>query len=357
MAIVAVWTGTVVGLRLLLAGRIRLPRLVDGPGPAALFVALTAAAALFVYPAVDDRQSVGGGSDTDDAVLVVLDGIRNGDENPYGTDTYLGNPPASGPGSLVWFAPVGTRALYPLGLIAAAAALVAALRWATGGWRTASLTVALVAGSLPWWEALAQGSDHVPLACALAGAAALADRATRRAASGARLDPGLAVVGALVLGTLATTRAAYAHVPLLVAVALWRVDRRAAVAVGAAGTAVVVALHGALVARVGWDDYAPVQQLLVKSDEDLTSVGRAVVAVGVLGAVVLVAAFLLRRPAAGPAPLLLAGVGAPMVAIAVAGLLTAREPAQWSAGNYFLDTVPLAAYWVVAKVSDLSSDP
>ena len=153
-----------------------------------------------------------------------------------------------------------------------------------------------------------------------------------------------------------TTRAAFGHVPVLVGLALWRRDRRAAVVVGAVGTATVLALHAVLIARVGWQEYTPIQQLLVKSDEDLSDLGRAVVVAGVVAAAVLVLRAV-RRGQLSPAPLLLAGVATPMVAIALAGLLVARGPSSWSAGSYFLDTVPLAAYWVAARVLAVDSSP
>ncbi|MBA2282271.1 MAG: hypothetical protein H0W25_13735 [Acidimicrobiia bacterium] len=155
----------------------------------------------------------------------------------------------------------------------------------------------------------------------------------------------------IALGVLATTRAAFGHVPALVALALWPRGRRAALAVGLAGTAVVLALHGALIARVGWSEYTPVQQLLVKSDEDLSDVGRLVVVAGVVLAGVLVAVQLRRRDAMRPAPILLAGVGVPMVAIALAGLVTARDPSSWSAGSYFIDTGVIAAVWAAERVA------
>ncbi|MDQ3293572.1 MAG: hypothetical protein M3527_03870, partial [Actinomycetota bacterium] len=72
------------------------------PWPSLALVAVALAVAVVAYPVFDERRSTGGGSDADDAVLVVLDNLEAGVHDPYETDTYLGNPPASGPGSLVW---------------------------------------------------------------------------------------------------------------------------------------------------------------------------------------------------------------------------------------------------------------
>jgi hypothetical protein len=221
----------------------------------------------------------------------------------------------------------------------------------TGGWVVPSLVALLTAVAAPFWEGLAQGSDHLPFACSLVVGAALVDRARRRP-----LPPALLLVAGVLLGALATVRTPYGVAPALLALALLPRDRRGALLLGGAGTATVVALHGALVARVGWDAYAPVQQLLVKSDEDLGRAGRLVVVAGVALAAALLVARLRRGPEGRrPVPLLLIGIGVPMTSIALAGLLTARDSSSWSAGSYFLDTLPLTALWLADRVAPLDS--
>lgn len=315
----------------------------DRAWPALVFVTAVAVFALIAYPIFDARQSTGGGSDADDAVVLVIDGLRSG-ENPYARDTYLGNPLTTGPGAALWFFPWSSRALYPIGIALAVGVTVVVLRAARGSWAWPALFATLLAASVPFWEGVGQGSDHLPFACSLVWAAAILDR--RRPPPNATL----AVALGAALGVLATTRAAFFFVPVVAAATLWWRDRRAALLIGAVGTAAVVGLHAAFIALSGWDDYGPVQQLLVKSDDDLTDAGRALVVVGLVIAVVGVVAELRRREECRVAVALLIAVGAPMTAIALAGLLTASEPSQWSAGSYLLDTVALGAAWFAGSV-------
>jgi peptidoglycan/LPS O-acetylase OafA/YrhL len=95
-----------------------------------------------------------------------------------------------------------------------------------------------------------------------------------------------------------------------------------------------------------------VQQLVTKSDEDLGDAGRAVVVGGVaLGALVVLREA--RRAQPDAAVLVLAGIGAPLAAIALAGAATADEPAAWSEASYLLPTLVVAA--VVAATAVVES--
>jgi hypothetical protein len=144
-------------------------------------------------------------------------------------------------------------------------------------------------------------------------------------------------------GVLATWRAAYLHLPLLLAVARWRHDRRAAIVTAVAGTAVALVLHAVLLSWTdgGWDAYDPVQQLVVKSDEDLAAWGR-----GLLIAAVAASAFVVFVEASRRQPreevVVLAGIGGPLAAIAIAGVLGADDPAGWSESSYLLPTLVVA---------------
>ncbi|MBA2497903.1 MAG: hypothetical protein H0V33_12565 [Acidimicrobiia bacterium] len=318
-----------------------------GPVIVAGFLAAVLVGALVVYPFVDGRRADGSGADVDDAVLVLLDGLRGGAEDPYAVDTYLGNPPASGPGALVWFFPFGTRTLYPFGIVAAVGLLFVLLRRWTGSWLEPGIAALLLAVSVPFWEAVAQGSDHLPFACGLAATAVYFDR--RRVTT---VPTGAAVVAALCLGALATFRFAFLHVALLVGAALWQQGRRRlGLVVGLGGTAVAVMLHASLVVRSSWETYAPVQQLFTKSQVDLNAAGKVVLAAA-LAATVVALLIALRRPGGPPvATVLLIGIGGPMNGIALAGLTTARAPAQWSAGGYVVDCLVLAAVVAAAAVA------
>jgi hypothetical protein len=349
VAVAVLWVATVVVLWQLH----RRSRLNDMPvlrhwAPSVALVALATVAALGVHPVVNDRGNDGAGTDADDAVLVVIDGIRHG-ADPYEGVTYLGNPPANGPGAAVWFWPFASARTFSLGLVVALAVTLAVLRWSTGGWQVPSLVAVLVAGSIPFWEALAQGSDHLVAACAMTWGAAVAARwrsATLRVAGVAS--------AAVVIGVLATIRVPFGVVPALVAAAWWWRDRRAALVFGMVGTATVVALHAAFIAWSGWDGYHPVQQLLVKSDEDLGPSGRWIVAAGCAVAAVVVVMELGRRVAARPEVVLIAGVGIPMASIAVAGLIRADGPSSWSAGTYLLTGLVATATFVAVEVSSVS---
>jgi hypothetical protein len=315
----------------------------DRAWPAIGFAALVTVVGLTAYPVFDARESTGGGSDADDAVVLVIEGLREGTD-PYAADTYLGNPATAGPGSAVWFFPWSSQSTYPIGIALAVAVTILVLRVATGAWSTPTLFAGVLGASVPFWEGVAQGSDHLPFACSLVWAAAFLDRRRPPPSVVAALALGLA------LGVLATSRAVFLFVPAVAAATLWWRDRRAALALGVAGTGIALALHAALIARSSWDGYDPVQQLLVKSDEDLSTAGRVLVIIAIVAAAVGVLAELRRRADARVDVVLLIAVGVPMIAIAIAGLLTAREPSDWPAGTYFLDTVALAAAWVTGSV-------
>jgi hypothetical protein len=345
VALVAVWGG---GLAAVVALHRRRPALPHPAAVVAVVLAAVAVVALAVYPPVDARRSSGGGSDADDAVLLVVDGMRSG-HDPWAHETYLGNPITAGPGSGLWSLPWSTRRTYPIGIVVAVAGTAAVLRWATGSWREPAGWAVLLALSIPFWEGLAQGSDHLPFACSLVAVAAVVDRRP------GPLGPRLAVLTGIGIGVLATARAVFGFVPALAAAARWRDDRRGALVLGGVGTAVVAGLHAWGLSRSGWDGYTPIQQLLVKSDEDLGTVGRLLVVLGAVAGVALVVR-LLRSPTHPSAvALLLTGVGLPMVSIALAGLLRADGAASWSAGNYFLDTVALAAGWVASSTAPAPS--
>jgi len=189
---------------------------------------------------------------------------------------------------------------------------------------------------------VAQGSDHLAMACGLALLVTGVQQQVRRDLP-VRTSRWHWVGWGVLAGVLATWRAAYLHLPLLVAAALWRRSRRAALLVGGVGTGVALALHSWLLASTAsWDDYDPVQQLVVKSDEDLGAAGRALVAVVVVAAAVAVLAEL-RRAAPRLDVLVLAGIGAPLAGIAVAGTFTADDPGSWSEASYLLPALVLAA--------------
>ncbi len=343
---------TVIGCWYLLEGRdapvVRPPGVARaGPIVVGGFLAAVLVCALVVYPVIDGRRADGSGADVDDAVLVLLDGIRDGVENPYAVDTYLGNPPASGPGALVWFFPFGTRTLYPFGIVAAVGLLFVMLRRWTGSWLEPGIAAVLLGVSVPFWEAVAQGSDHLPFACGLAATAVYFDR--RR---GAMVPTGAVAVAVVGLGALATFRFAFLHVALLVGAALWQQGRRRlGLVVGLGGTAVAVVLHAALIARSSWETYAPVHQLFTKSQDDLTGAGTAILVAALTATVVALMVALRRSGGPRVATMLLIGIGGPMSGIALAALTTARAPAEWSAGGYFVDCLALAAVVAAAAVA------
>lgn len=354
-ATVGVGAVTVIGCHHLLEARnepARWTTWIARAGPAVVggFLALVLAGALVVYPFVDGRRAAGGGADVDDAVLLVLDGLRSGVDNPFAAETYLGNPVTTGPGALLWFFPFGTRALYPLGIVAALVLLFALLRRLTGSWFEPAVAAVLLTVSLPFWEAVAQGSDRLVFACGLAIGAVYFDRRP------AAVPPRAVMVAVVGLGALATFRVAYLHVPLLVGAALWRQGRRRlGLTVASGGTAVAVMLHAALIARSSWDGYTPVHEVFDKSQDDLNGVGRAILVVALIATVV--ALIVALRRAGGPrvSTVLLVGIGGPMGGIAVATLSTARAPAQWSQGGYLVEALVLAAVVAAATIARLSS--
>jgi hypothetical protein len=347
VALAAVWVLSALGAWALVSGRLtdRLPwRVLGTPWPAAALLAAVAVCALAVYPAVDDRRSTGGGSDADDAVVLVVDQLRDG-EDPFALDTYLGNPPTTGPGSVLWAAPWPGRRAYAGAVVVALGLTLAALRRWCGGWEVPSLTALVLATSVAFWEGMAQGTDHLAMACGLAVVATAVWR---------RLDGRAVAAVAVLAAVVGTWRGAYLHVPLLLGAAVWRRSRRDAVVLAVAGTALALLLHGVLLSWTdGWDAYDPVQQLVVKSDEDLSAFGRGLVAASVITGAVVVLAELRRRRDPDPSVLLLAGLGAPLAGIAVAGALTADDPAAWSEASYLLPTLVLAS--VVAARSVVES--
>jgi hypothetical protein len=343
LAVAAVWSATLVAAWAL-ARRPPRWRVLATAWPSALLVALVAICALVVYPEVDGRRATGGGSDADDAAVLVSERVING-LDPFGADTYLGHPPTTGPGSVLWAMPFPTRGAYACGIVAALAITLLLLRRRDGSWVPASL-VALVLGlSVPFWEAVAQGNDHLPMAAWLAVLTCV----------GVRDWP--APVTAVVAGVIATWRAAYLHLPVLLGLAYWRRDRAKAAVVAVGGVAVAVVLHAVLLRWTagGWDAYDPVQQLFVKSDEDLAAWGQVVLVVAVVASALIV---VLEAATARPRPevLVLAGIGGPMAAIAVAGAATADDPPAWSEASYLLPTIVLAAVVVARAVVESRRD-
>lgn len=316
------------------------------------FLTVVLAVCVVVYPVVGAGRDPASGIDVDDAVLIVLDGLQRGVDDPLAVETYLGNPVTTGPGALVWFSPFGTEARYPLGIFAAVVGLVVLLRRWTGSWFEPSVAAVLLTVSVPFWLAVAQGADRVPFACGLAAAAVYFDRRP------AVVPPWAATAAAVGLGVLATFRFAYLHVPLLVGAALWQQGRRRlALAVGLGGTAVAALLHGALIARSSWEGYTPVHFTFTKSQDELNDLGRALLAAALVATVVaLVVA--LRRPG-GPrvATMLLIGIGGPMTGIVVAGLAQARATDQWGTASYAVECIVLAAVVAAAAVARRSSPP
>jgi hypothetical protein len=337
IALLVVWAASAAALWALLRHRPRWA-LLRTPWPAAVLLVLVAVCAAFVYPAVDDRRSTGGGSDADDAVVLVVEQVRGGDD-PFARDTYLGSPPTTGPGSVLWALPFPGKRAYAAGIVLAVGAVLLALRrWF--GWEVASLTAILLAGCVPFWEGVAQGNDHVTMACGVAIVVAAVEH-RRRTVAPASTAWWLALAAGA--GVLATWRAAYLYLPVLLAIVLWRRSRREAILVAAVGIGLALVLHAALLSRTAsWDDYDPVHQLAVKSDEDLGDGGRALVlGAAIAGAVVALGEARRERP--DPATLVLAGIGAPLAAIALAGAVTAEEPAAWSEASYLLVTLVVAA--------------
>lgn len=338
VALAVVWIASALGIWALVHGAPHW-RVLRTPWPSITLVALVAVCAVVVYPEVDGRRSTGGGSDADDAVVLVVDRMRDG-LDPFGADTYLGNPPTTGPGSLLWAAPFPGRGPYAFAIVLAVGGALVWLRRRHGSWVVPSIVAVLLGASVPFWEGVAQGTDHLAMAC---GLALLATGVHQRDGSVRLLHSSAAAV-AVAAGVLATWRAAYLHLPVLLAAALWRRSRRAAVVVAVGGTAVALALHAALLSWTdgGWDAYDPVQQLFVKSNEDLSSGGRALVLAGVAAGAA-VALRELARPRPRADVLVLAGIGAPLGAIAVAGAIAADDPAGWSEASYLLPTLVLAA--------------
>lgn len=336
VAVSGVWVASAAGAWLLVQRAPRWP-LLRTPWPVAGLLVAAMACALVVYPEVDGRRSTGGGSDADDAVVLVADRVRSG-EDPFAADTYLGNPPTTGPGSVLWALPFPGRRAYAAAVVPALAAALLILRRRTGGWDAPSLAAVVIGASVPFWEGVAQGTDHLAMAAGLVVLTAAVP------SDAARPSAAVAVAVATLAGVLATWRAAYLHLPVLVAAAWWPRSRRGAAIVAAGGLLLAVALHGVLLSWTdgGWDAYDPVQQLFVKSDDDLSPGGRAMLVAGVLAATGAVLAEW-RRPRPRAEVLVLAGIGGPMATIAVAGLLTADDPAAWSEASYLLPTLLLAA--------------
>lgn len=288
------------------------------------------------------QQTIGTGTDVDDAALLVLDGLQRGVENPFAVNTYLGFPVTTGPGALLWFWPFGLR-LYPLGIFVALAGLFVLVRRVSGSWLESAIAGALLAGSVAFWQALAHGTDRVVFACGLAAVGVYFDRRP------AKVAPGAVLVAVLGVGALATFRFAYLHVPLLVGAALWQQGRRRlGLGVGLGGTAVAVMLHGAFIARSSWEGYSPIHHIVTKSQDDLSDVGEWILMAALVAtAVALLVA--LQRPG-GPrvSTMLLIGVGGPMMGTAVASLTMADAPIGWGNAAYFVESLVLASVTAAA---------
>ena len=243
-------------------------RAVAQPLLAVGFVGAVLLVGLLAYPICRRaRRSTGGGSDADDAVLLVIDGIRDGARPlrrrhlPRAT-----RPTGPGIGALVLpvVDPVDLPARHRAGRSPARSPL---LRLGHGGWHQAGLVALLLGAACRSGRASGRAPTTSSFACSLVWAARLP------AAPADRFDPSawLVVSSGLVVGALATSRAVFALRPAC--------SPRPAPG-GATGAPALVfggVRHRSRApastvrpspARAGTAT-TPVQQLLVKSDEDL----------------------------------------------------------------------------------------
>ncbi len=131
------------------------------PWPAVLLVAAFTLVTLFVYPYADALKLQGAGSDADDALILSAQALIRL-ENPYSLSTYLGNPPAPGPGWAFLAIPFSFPGTYWLFFPSTLALALWRLRLAGSDWTTVNRFTILMASSLCVWELAAIGSDYLP---------------------------------------------------------------------------------------------------------------------------------------------------------------------------------------------------
>ena len=302
------------------------------------FLIAIAAVAIWVYPAADGLRTELRGSDQDDAIIICGRALVEG-VYPYGSETYLGNPPSPGPGALLLFMPSLLTGWFPLTTVLTVILALIWIRKQHGPAVVGAFSV-LLSSSVIYWDLLAVGSDLVAIGLLIAVATDWSSNVAKRRE---------AVALGILAGVLGGTRVPLLFLPLLPAFATWGRHRGLGVCIALMGLATATALHGAFWV---WDpgSYTPIH-LLGKGDSILGVGGR----LALLSICALAGAWLVMNRTRIDIHLwtTVLGLGLPLGATALASLpgFTASGVASWEGANYLFPVLPTLAFWAALELT------
>lgn len=310
-----------------------LQRFLNSPWPSALAVIALSLGVAVVYPLADALKATMGGSDADDAMQ--LGGLALWHlQNPYAVTTYFGNPLSPGPGWMALASPLSLLGLQPLMTPLALAFAIGALRKAGHGWGLISAFTLLYLSSLGVWELAIVGNDLPSWGLMVLGTIALL---------GMPRLPNKAVYGlALLVGTLATARAPFFYVPLLIGFSLFAVWPKRGLTVAGVGMLTLAAWHGAFY-LINAGHYQPLH--LVGRGEALLSGANLIAALGVLGVTGL--SMLYHWRWWPPQTQVALGLGVPFAVLSAAELALVGSFAKWEGATFLLPALPIALFAVL----------
>jgi hypothetical protein len=201
-------------------------------------LALPVIASCLVYPIADARRNIGAGSTADDAMLMAARSFLEG-HSMYAYYLPGGIRLSPGPGWVLLNLPFLNSVCFwmmgPFYLMLFAFVIRMSFRDDQG-----VVVVLIFLSSSPlFWELLVSGHDILPLALAISMAALI----IFRIASAQIFRYSHCIPAAVFLGLISTSRIIFAGLPILLALFLWKMNRKAAVYIGAIGLFITLILH------------------------------------------------------------------------------------------------------------------
>lgn len=309
-----------------------------GPWVAAVVIAAIVLVSLLLYPVADALKEHMGGSDRDDAVIVGVRALFDG-EYPYGKTTYFGSWLSPGPGLLLLYAPFVGLDLYALGAGASLATCAFLLKRQHDSWVVASLFLLLAASSLLFWQELATGSDLIFVGSCFLGILLVLQHSDSRRTI---------FLCAVLCGVISTSRVVFLYIPFLIGVPLWLRSKGDAIKFVAISSVVAVGLHAAFYLWAP-DSYTPLHIL---------SQGRGLLAgnfMYLFVAICLIAGgFIVRAARRGPdswVAALFLGLVTPLFMLAVAGLRVKGWQLQGAnPANYLTPALPACCAYAAIRI-------
>lgn len=292
----------------------------------------------FMYPFADGLKAVMRGSDEDDAVILGVLRLLQG-ENPYLDLTYLGNPSSTGFGVFLYYLPFVLFNAYSLGGIIAIGVVMAALVHTTGRLEDAGFFFYMLFSCVAVPELLVVGSDLIFVGSGIALLVLLV-----RLMSETRIWRRLVIL-AILCGVLASSRVNFLVLVPLVGFLLFSIWRSGAVVFVVLGS-IVALLPSAIIYISDTQAFTPLHLLHTAQDILPTSI---LVAAAFVSMVMTIVGFILVRSDAAFFPLSVFLALLPALATLSIGDLcgVGGDFALWGGSTYLIPLVPLAAILVM----------